>query len=103
MNGDRLSELRKDKGLTQKELAKILSVSENSISLYERNIITPDDDMKIKIANYFNVSIDYLLGMTRTPSPIKSKPKMIYFDNLPEKANAELEKFLKYFKKKYNL
>ena len=42
MDGERLSELRKDKGLTQKDLAKILSVSENSISLYERNIITPD-------------------------------------------------------------
>ena len=33
MDGERLSELRKDKGLTQKDLAKILSVSENSISL----------------------------------------------------------------------
>ena len=101
MDGERLSELRKDKGITQKDLAKILSVSENSISLYERNIITPDDDMKIKIAKYFNVSLDYLLGITDTPSPIKSKPKIIYFNHLPEKANEELERFLKYFKSKY--
>lgn len=104
MDGSRLSELRKDKGLTQKDLAKILSVSENSISLYERNIITPDDDMKIKIANYFNVSLDYLLGITKTPIPLENiKSKLIYFDNLPEKANKELENFLNYLKVKYNL
>ena len=64
MEGERLSELRKDNGLTQRDLAEILGVSENSISLYERNINTPDDELKIKIANYFNVSLDYLLGAT---------------------------------------
>ena len=55
MEGERLSELRKDNGLTQRDLAEILGVSENSISLYERNINTPDDELKIKIANYFNI------------------------------------------------
>ena len=104
MDGSRLSELRKDRGLTQKDLAKILSVSENSISLYERNIITPDDNMKIKIAKYFNVSLDYLLGVAKTPLPMNDvKPKIIYFSNLPEKANEELENFLNYLKGKYNL
>ena len=104
MDGNRLCELRKDKGLTQKDLAKILCVSENSISLYERNLITPDDNMKIKIAKYFNVSLDYLLGITKTPSPIETiKSKIIYFNNLPENANKELENFLNYFKEKYNL
>lgn len=104
MDGNRLSELRKDKGLTQKDLAKILSVSENSISLYERNIITPDDNMKIKIAKYFNVSLDYLLGVTKASLPTNDvKPKIIYFSNLPEKANEELENFLNYLKGKYNL
>ena len=52
MDGERLSELRKDKGLTQKEFAKILGISENSVSMYERNLNTPDDQMKIKIAEY---------------------------------------------------
>lgn len=104
MEGSRLSELRKDKGLTQKDLAKILSVSENSISLYERNLITPDDAMKIKIAKYFDVSLDYLLGVTKMPFPIEdTKSKIIYFDNLPEKASKELENFLNYLKQKYNL
>ena len=104
MDGSRLSELRKERGLTQKDLAKILSVSENSISLYERNIITPDDNMKIKIAKYFNVSLDYLLGVAKTPLPMNDiRPKIIYFNNLPEKADEELENFLNYLKDKYNL
>ena len=70
MEGERLSELRKDNGLTQRDLAEILGVSENSISLYERNINTPDDELKIKIANYFNVSLDYLLGATDKQIPL---------------------------------
>ena len=62
MNGERLSDLRKDRGLTQKDLAKIIGVSENSISMYERNLNSPDDKIKVKIAKYFNISLDYLLG-----------------------------------------
>jgi len=62
--GERLAELRKDKGLEQKELAAILGVSERSISLYERELSAPRDKIKIKIAKYFNVSLDYIYGLT---------------------------------------
>ena len=55
MIGERISELRKRKNMTQKELATFLSVSLNSVSLYERNLSTPDDEMKIKLAQLFNV------------------------------------------------
>ena len=62
MLGERISELRRRKKMTQKQLADYLSVSLNSVSLYERNLSTPDDDTKIKIAQLFDVSMDYLMG-----------------------------------------
>lgn len=62
MLGDRICGLRKSKNLTQKELAKILNVSNTTLSQYENGIRVPSDDIKIKIANYFNVTLDYLLS-----------------------------------------
>ena len=69
MIGDRLSELRKDAGLTQDELGEILKVNKHSVSSYERDRSEPPDDVKIRIAEYFNVSTDYLLGLTDEPNP----------------------------------
>ena len=45
MDGERLSELRKDRGVTQQQLAEAVSVSGNTISAYERGINEPDDKM----------------------------------------------------------
>ena len=58
----RLKELRKERGLKQKDLATVLQVAPQSIGYYENLINKPDPEMLIKIADYFNVSIDYLLG-----------------------------------------
>lgn len=57
--------LRKDKGLSMKELGNILGVAESTISLYENNKREPDQAMLLKIAEYFNVSVDYLLGRNK--------------------------------------
>ena len=104
MEGERLSELRKDNGLTQRDLAEILGVSENSISLYERNINTPDDELKIKIANYFNVSLDYLLGATEKQIPLnRNETQFIYAENLPSNAYKEMKTFLDYLQNKYKI
>lgn len=104
MEGERLSELRKDNGLTQKDLAEILGVSENSISLYERNINTPDDELKVKIANYFNVSLDYLLGATDKQIPLnRNETQFIYAENLPNNAYKEMKTFLDYLQNKYKI
>lgn len=62
--GDRLKELRKDKNITQKELSKVLNIQNTTLSQYENGINEPNDEMKIKIADYFNVTVDYLLGRT---------------------------------------
>jgi len=58
----KLQELRKNKSLSQPELAKELGVSDRSISLWERGISMPNTETTIKIADYFEVTIDCLLG-----------------------------------------
>ena len=76
MIGTRLCDLRKMRNMTQKELAEKLSLSVNSISMYERGLSTPNDDVKIKIAQIFHVSLDYLLGNVdekiQNPSSLRS-------------------------------
>ncbi|MDI6604079.1 MAG: helix-turn-helix transcriptional regulator [Thermoanaerobacteraceae bacterium] len=69
MFGERLSQLRKEKGLTQEELAKALNMTRSSLSLYEIGKRDPDTDTLRKIADFFNVSVDYLLGNTDIRNP----------------------------------
>jgi transcriptional regulator with XRE-family HTH domain len=59
-----ISELRAEKGIYQKELADYLSVSIGTISNYEQGIHNPDFDTLCKLADYYEVSTDYLLGRT---------------------------------------
>lgn len=70
MNGDILSELRKDAGMSQEDLAKELKVSASSIRAYEQGRNTPPDEIKVKIAQLFNRSLDYLLGATSRELPL---------------------------------
>lgn len=63
----RLKELRKKKGLSQLRLATELNTTQNTISRYETGEREPGIDELIKIADYFNVSVDYLLERTGDP------------------------------------
>ena len=58
----RLRELRKEKKLSQRALAKILGVNQKTISSYENNYYEPPQVIQVKIAELFGVSVDYLLG-----------------------------------------
>lgn len=60
--GSRLRQLRKEDNLTQKELAAKLGLAFSTISMYERGIREPDFETTEAIADYFNVSMDFLLG-----------------------------------------
>lgn len=60
----KLKELRKEKGISQLKLAMDLSMNQNTISRYETEERQADYETLIKIADYFNVSIDYLFGRT---------------------------------------
>ena len=60
----RIRELREDSDLTQKELGKILSCSQRIYSNYECGDVDIPTDILIKLADFYQVSVDYLLGRT---------------------------------------
>lgn len=62
--GELLSEIRKDRHMTQKDLANILHVSVSTISNYEKDVHLPDVDKLTDIADFFDVTTDYLLSRT---------------------------------------
>lgn len=63
-----IKNLREDRDLRQRELAAVLSVSQNTYSQYENGVIEWTANNLIKLADYYNVSVDYLLGRTNNPS-----------------------------------
>ncbi len=60
--GKRLKELRNEKELTQKQLAEILKTSKTTICQWETSKQEPDLNTLVRIADYFNICTDYLLG-----------------------------------------
>lgn len=60
---ERLKDLREEKGLSQRTLAKELGFSQSAITRWENNLQTPNIDIAIIVAKYFKVSTDYLLGL----------------------------------------
>lgn len=75
MFNNRLKALREDSDLTQSELSKILNISREAVSGYENTSREPSFQLAIKIADHFNVSLDYLLCRTDIPTPYPKKHK----------------------------
>ena len=74
--GERLAELRGDRGLTQKDLSEQLHISSSSISAYETGARLPSIEAVFDFAEYFDVTTDYLLGRTDnsvSPSVLKQE------------------------------
>ena len=69
MFGKRLAKLRNDKGFSQYELAERLGFSRGKLSNYEQGTRQPDYETLQHIADYFEVTTDYLLGRSDNPSP----------------------------------
>lgn len=68
---DRLREIREDKDLKQVDVARLLNVTQQTYSRYENGDICIDKDSLIKLAKFYNTSVDYLLCLTdeRKPYP----------------------------------
>jgi transcriptional regulator with XRE-family HTH domain len=86
--GSRLKNLRENQGLTQNDLADYLNTARTTITLYENGTNEPDFNMLVKIADRFNVSLDYLLCRTNEE----------YNFNLLDNENKEI--LLKLYKNK---
>lgn len=67
---NRLVNMRKQKSLTQKELAELIGASERGIQNYEIGYRKPTFELLIALADFFDVSIDYLVGRTDNPNVI---------------------------------
>ncbi|MDF8373622.1 helix-turn-helix domain-containing protein [Weissella paramesenteroides] len=67
----RLKELREAKGLSQRQLANELGMVHQTYSNYERGEREPRIDVLIKLADYFDVSVDYLIGHEKTPNHVE--------------------------------
>lgn len=89
--GYRLSKLRKQKGLTQTQVAHRLNVSKALISGYENNIKTPSFDMLIQLSKFYGVTADYLLGLENR--------KMICIDGINDRQEEILRIILKEFQR----
>ncbi|MDE5667746.1 MAG: helix-turn-helix domain-containing protein [Clostridia bacterium] len=60
----RLFELRTEKGLSQRELARLMNVSQGTYNNWENSNTQPSIEQQIALANFFEVSVDYLIGRT---------------------------------------
>lgn len=80
---------RRALGLTMKQLASIVGVTEAAISHYETGRREPDNDMLLSIANALGVTVDYLIAHEESPSPVPAQEKAPATDPLTEQIMAK--------------
>ncbi len=78
--GNRLKELRNKKSITQEELGKTIGLSKQTISTYELGTREPDNDTLLKLADFFAVSLDYLLGRTDNPEGLTEEEEQKHIE-----------------------
>lgn len=83
---EQLQQLRKSRGLTQDDLAEILGISLSSYQKYERDAISPSYETLCKIADFYHVTTDYLIGREPATDPFDMLP-------LPEDQKSVMERF----------
>ena len=66
-----IKNLREDRDLRQREVAALLNVSQNTYSQYENGVIELTASNLIKLAEFYGVSVDYLLGRTKNPTTMR--------------------------------
>lgn len=82
--GKRIKQLREEKQLSQLEFAKLLNISNSTLSQYEAGNRVPSDDIKKKIADLSETTVDYLLGNSDIRNPYKDKDKYAPVDDIEE-------------------
>lgn len=76
MLNERLKELRKQKKVTQQDVANYLGITRPAYTAYEKGSRNPDYDLLNKLARYFNVTTDYLLGTDTTKTKDSTEPEL---------------------------
>lgn len=106
MFAKRLTDLRERKNLLQKDISNIFQVEQATVSNWENGKRIPDSDMLIKLANFFEVSVDYLLGNENTnnldkdlmeqEALKKALQKSGFMENDEDLTDEELEKLFEF-------
>lgn len=102
---EKLRELRKEKGMSLKELGAVVNVAESTMSLYENGKRQPDYETLLKLAEYFGVTVDYLL---RGGNETECLPKELVILNRnakklsPEQLKKLLDMALVMFKEEFD-
>ena len=91
--GNRIFSLRTSKGLTQEQLAGSLQISRAALSHYEQDRREPDYETLKKIADYFEVTVDYLIGRTNNNKAELDREVREFVDDLELSDEAILQKF----------
>jgi transcriptional regulator with XRE-family HTH domain len=91
--GSRISQLRDSRGWTQEELSQALGISRAALSHYEKNRREPDSETLTKMADVFNVSLDYLVGRTEHPHMVLDEDVGAFVDRLELSDEEILSKF----------
>ena len=102
---ERLKSLRESKKLKQSELAKEFKVSQSTIAMWETGKRDPDSESIKRVADYFNVSIDYLMGRSEFPHEgevaAANLAGGISYDDLTPEAIQQLEEYKQFLIQKY--
>lgn len=95
---NRFKELRKQKGITQIELAQTLGVKQTTVSKWEVDKATPDYSTLIKLAEFYGVSADYLLGIDGSGFTAEDMKEGVIFHKMPVYLTADEEYFVDIFR-----
>lgn len=87
--GNKIKELREKMGKTQLDVSKFLGVTYQTIYKYEKDIAVPPADAIIKLAEYFNVTTDYLLG--RTNDSASNIDKRLQENKIKASASSDID------------
>ncbi|WP_394899527.1 helix-turn-helix domain-containing protein [Clostridium paraputrificum] len=103
---NRLKELRLEKKMSQSKLAETFNISQQSISHYEKGIRDMDNDLIKSMSSFFNVSADYLLGISNNRNYNSSEETIALhsdydYKDLPDEARKEIKNYIEYIKQKY--
>ena len=102
---ERLIKLREEKKLTKKEVAEFLKIDQSTYGKYELGKREPDYDTLLRLADFFEVSVDYLLCRSNIRKFGKTETKAFHnldVDGLPSEAIKQVEDYIEFVKQKYN-
>ena len=108
---NRLKQLRLERGLLQSDIAKVINKTDRAVGQYERGERDPNTETWIKLSNFFNVSLDYLLGKTDSKK-LNNKIDDILneemigmskeeYDKLPKEQKKQIHDFALFVKEQY--